>query len=550
MSKDTQSLLLRLRPSHLAETAEAMGIGSHNIDLAPAIHVRDAQIERIAWMMQTEENDVYPGGRLFADSLASALATRLLSLQFRAAAPACHRGRGLPAMSFRRVIEYIEAHLEKDLTLVELANVAGYSMSHFKSLFKQAAGLPVHRFVLERRIERARMSLLEGRKSVTTIAMETGFAHPSHMARCMRRMLGASPSEIAQRHSKWWRFSKPVVVLGWLSHTSIGANICGLTVIAKPLCSAEEKQILHKHADSLLVVWDQQDRSKQFDIRCSNAIRFNMFVVLPPAPELSGLVQAYWFIQDLAGEHEGRPIRTSPIPSAVLSVNLGRPNAAEDGSLVPRTSILGLRSRARTWRSWSETYFVMAMLTVPGLVRLFPHAGPGCADSLLDLGAITGDAPASFLSSDIDAASESQRIACRLDRWLTTRLVSTKPVRESQQITVAHNVLRWGGSVERAAAAGEMNRRQLHRLFHRHLGIGPKQLADLERDLERLHSSLRGVQTGYGDPLAGFSDQAHQIRSWRRRLGVTPGTYASEVRTPMATYFSSDNNQDGPAFYL
>jgi hypothetical protein len=65
-----------------------------------------------------------------------------------------------------------------------------------------------------------------------------------------------------------------------------------------------------------------------------------------------------------------------------------------------------------------------------------------------------------------------------------------------------------------------MNRRQLHRLFHRHLGIGPKLLADLER----LHSSLRGVQTRYGDPLAGFSDQAHQIRNWRRRLGVTPGT--------------------------
>ncbi|MCU1222126.1 MAG: hypothetical protein JWQ42_219 [Edaphobacter sp.] len=177
---------------------------------------------------------------------------------------------------------------------------------------------------------------------------------------------------------------------------------------------------------------------------------------------------------------------------------------------------------------------------------MFPHTGPGCADALLDLGAITGDAPASFLSSDISAASEPQRIACRLDRWLIERLVGTKPVWESEQISVAHNVLRSGGSVERAAAAGEMNRRQLHRLFHRHLGIGPKQLANLER----LHSSLRGVQTGYGDPLAGFSDQAHQIRSWRRRLGVTPGTYAGEVRTPMATYFSSDSNQDGPSFYL
>lgn len=84
--------------------------------------------------MQPEESDMYRGGRLFADSLPSAPAARLLGLQFRAAIPTSYRGRGLPARSLRRVIEYIEAHLDKDLTLVELASVAGYSMSHFKPL--------------------------------------------------------------------------------------------------------------------------------------------------------------------------------------------------------------------------------------------------------------------------------------------------------------------------------------------------------------------------------------------------------------------------------
>jgi AraC family transcriptional regulator len=96
------------------------------------------------------------------------------------------------------VIEYIEAYLDKDLTLAELATVAGYSLSYFKPMFKQAVGIPVHRFVLERRIERARTRLLEGEKSVTEIALETGFAHPSHMARGMRRAIGLSPSQIAK----------------------------------------------------------------------------------------------------------------------------------------------------------------------------------------------------------------------------------------------------------------------------------------------------------------------------------------------------------------
>jgi AraC family transcriptional regulator len=195
LSQPARSLLLRLTPALLQDTADAMGLASSNAGLAPSIHIRDPQVERIGWMMQAEDHDAYPGGRLFADSLATALAARLLALQSRRPAPSS--GRALPAWRLRQVIEYIEANLDRDLTLAELAGVAGFSLSHFKPLFRQAAGMPAHRFVLERRVERARMRLLEGTDSLTEIALETGFAHSSHMARCMRRVLGLSPSQIA-----------------------------------------------------------------------------------------------------------------------------------------------------------------------------------------------------------------------------------------------------------------------------------------------------------------------------------------------------------------
>jgi AraC family transcriptional regulator len=197
VSRPAVSLLLCLSPSLWQETAETMGAGKPA--LAQSIHIRDAQIERIGWMMQAEDHHGYPGGRLFADSLGSALAIRLLALQSPAKASAFERSRALPAWRLRRVIEYVEAHLEEDLTLVELANIAGFSVSHFKPLFKQATGVPVHRFVLERRVERARLRLMEGKQSRTDIALEAGFTHPSHMARCMRRVLGLSPSQIAAR---------------------------------------------------------------------------------------------------------------------------------------------------------------------------------------------------------------------------------------------------------------------------------------------------------------------------------------------------------------
>ncbi|HEY4145833.1 AraC family transcriptional regulator [Pinirhizobacter sp.] len=197
LSRPARSLLLRLSPSLLSETADSMGLGTPHASLAPSIHIRDPQVERIGWMMQAEDHEDYPGGRLFADSLATALAVRLLALQSRHGGVGAKAARALPAWRLRQVIEYVEANLDQDLTLAELARIAGFSVSHFKPMFKQATGIPVHRFVMERRVERARIRLLEGRQSITEIALETGFAHSSHMARCMRRFLGMGPSDVA-----------------------------------------------------------------------------------------------------------------------------------------------------------------------------------------------------------------------------------------------------------------------------------------------------------------------------------------------------------------
>jgi AraC family transcriptional regulator len=189
------SLLLRFAPGVLREAADHMRLG--DAGLAPAIHIRDPQVERIGWIMQAEERDGHPGGRIFADSLASALAARLLALQARAGhRPVPPSARALPAWQLRAVQDYVEAHLDQDLRLAELAAVAGYSVSHFKELFRQAAGLPVHRFVLARRVARARQLLLEGKLSHTEIALAAGFAHPSHMARRLRQWTGHSPAQL------------------------------------------------------------------------------------------------------------------------------------------------------------------------------------------------------------------------------------------------------------------------------------------------------------------------------------------------------------------
>lgn len=207
MSRPASALLLLLAPSVLRDAADSLGLRAPNTELWPSIYVRDAQIERIAWIVQAEHDAGYPSGPLFTDSLAVALAVRLLARQSGApnavstsgtsAAAVSAAQRALPARRLRDVLDYIEAHLHEPLTLASLAGVAGFSASHFKALFKQAVGVPVHRYVVERRVERARVLVLDGRRSMAEIAAETGFAHQSHMARCMRRLLGLGPSQLA-----------------------------------------------------------------------------------------------------------------------------------------------------------------------------------------------------------------------------------------------------------------------------------------------------------------------------------------------------------------
>ena len=270
-----------------------------------------------------------------------------------------------------------------------------------------------------------------------------------------------------------------------------------------------------------------------------------MFLVLPPSPLLAHHVRGYWFVEDLPGVHEGTPISTSPHPGAVLSINFGHPNVMEGGPTVPQVALLGLQSEKRRWKSWPETYFVMVMLSCLGLARLFPDVGLLCKDQLVDLGALVGENITRGLSADLTAACGPGRVAHRLDEWLLRRLEVIKAPPEFRSLTRAYDLLLTGRQVQDAADLVQISRRQLTRWFERHVGLGPKQVMDLER----LQSSIRAVQTGSGNALSGYSDQAHQIRNWRRRLDVTPGHYAQSRLSPIAGYFAGAGTE-APAFYL
>jgi len=189
------SVLLRLSPALLRRAAEDRGHDPDRVALEPRFQVRDVSIEHIAWALDAERRADYPSGTLYVESLGLALAAHLLGRY----EPPPRVERGLSKRQARRVVSYIDAHLGEELSLVTLAEVAEVSPSHFKTLFRRSLGMPAHQYVIRRRVERAQALLARGDRSIAQVALESGFAHQSHLARCMRRVLGVTPAALRAR---------------------------------------------------------------------------------------------------------------------------------------------------------------------------------------------------------------------------------------------------------------------------------------------------------------------------------------------------------------
>lgn len=95
-----------------------------------------------------------------------------------------------------RVFDYVRENIANDLSLRELAAVAGTSPSHFKALFKRAVGTPVHQYVIRTRVEYAAEILQREGLPLADVALQAGFSNQSHLALCMRRVMGVTPGQL------------------------------------------------------------------------------------------------------------------------------------------------------------------------------------------------------------------------------------------------------------------------------------------------------------------------------------------------------------------
>jgi AraC family transcriptional regulator len=195
---DTYSPTLQicLKPELIKQAAEASDIDIDRLDLVNCLGKQDLQLYHVAMLLLAELQSGGIMGRLYAESLTQVLVIHLLRHYSTFAKPIASENRSLTHTSLQQAIDYIHAHLDRDLSLVEIAGTINISPTYFASLFKRAMGISPHQYVIQQRVERAKSLLSKTDLAIAEIALQVGFSSQSHLTRHFKRLVGVTPKQV------------------------------------------------------------------------------------------------------------------------------------------------------------------------------------------------------------------------------------------------------------------------------------------------------------------------------------------------------------------
>lgn len=134
--------------------------------------------------------------RLFADDSSKTGATVIQDHRWPPSTPASTSPRSvaaLPKWRLKRVIDFVDTHANRSLTLADLARTAGLSRMHFAAQFRQATGFRPHEYLLRHRIEKAKTILATSTRPIAEVALIVGFSSQGHFTLAFKRFTGTTP---------------------------------------------------------------------------------------------------------------------------------------------------------------------------------------------------------------------------------------------------------------------------------------------------------------------------------------------------------------------
>lgn len=174
-------------------------VNPDRIELIPYFMTQqDTLLQGIVSTLREEVEQSKIGGQLLIDSLRTTLAIHLLRNYCTIQPKLSSHADGLSKPKLKQVTDYINENLYQDIKLIELAAIAQMSPYYFLRLFKQATTLTPHQYILQCRIEKAKLLLQHSELGIAEIANQVGFCDQSHFTRCFKRTVGVTPKQFQQ----------------------------------------------------------------------------------------------------------------------------------------------------------------------------------------------------------------------------------------------------------------------------------------------------------------------------------------------------------------
>ena len=138
--------------------------------------------------------------QLFVDHLTRAMAAHVTHYYFGAARLSFDKESGLSTWQERRIREILDESLSGSISLQALADECAVSVRHFSRAFNHSFGMPPYRWILARRVERAKSLLGRPNLRMDEVAWQCGFTNQSHLTRVFKQIVGISPADWRKSH--------------------------------------------------------------------------------------------------------------------------------------------------------------------------------------------------------------------------------------------------------------------------------------------------------------------------------------------------------------
>lgn len=192
------TLHIHLKPELITQVTETSELDRERFNLVNCFSKHDLHLQNIAMLLLAELKLGGIMGRLYVESLTQVLVIHLLRHYSAFTQTITFENRSLTHAQLQQVIDYIHTHLDRDLSLVQIAEVINISPTYFASLFKRATGISPHQYVIQQRVERAKLLLTTTDLAIANVALQVGFSSQSHLTQHFKRLTGMTPKQVSR----------------------------------------------------------------------------------------------------------------------------------------------------------------------------------------------------------------------------------------------------------------------------------------------------------------------------------------------------------------